>query len=314
MEHRTDLINHPYFMLLEIRELDPRSKKPGRKTRIVNVYENRVGKGCTWDGGISRTRRALEDINWEPVIRGRVLIAGDINAHSPVWNPHYYRRQNALVLEELIEKFDLLINRPSSHNVSIIDLALSTVELGPLTLWEIPEEYPALSDHELIVFCWEDIDPNLFKPGTGKSTGWDIQSFIKNKDQLEAAKAEWKMQTQVRPILQSFCSQKDLDQEVEWIESTLTEILNTNCKITRVTSYSKRWWNKEVEKARKSWAKDKKIWGQITPNKKKFKQARNAFYRIVRNAKRDAGKVFLKDKKKLLTLQKFGLKIRIDAG
>ena len=108
----------------------------------------------------TRTRRALEDINWEPVIRGRVLIAGDINALSPVWNPHCYKRQNALVLEELIEKFDLLINnkpgrstRPSSHNVSIIDLALSTAELGPLTLWEIPEEYPALSDHELIVFC-----------------------------------------------------------------------------------------------------------------------------------------------------------------
>lgn len=31
VEHRTDLINHPYVMLLEIRKLDPRSKKPGRK-------------------------------------------------------------------------------------------------------------------------------------------------------------------------------------------------------------------------------------------------------------------------------------------
>lgn len=40
VDHRTDLINHPYFILLEIRELDPRSNKPGRKTRIVNVYDN----------------------------------------------------------------------------------------------------------------------------------------------------------------------------------------------------------------------------------------------------------------------------------
>ncbi len=84
VDHRTDLINHPYFMLLEIQELDPRSKRLGRKTRVVNAYDNRVGRGCTWDGGTSPTSRALEDINWNPVIRGRVLIAGDMNAHSPL--------------------------------------------------------------------------------------------------------------------------------------------------------------------------------------------------------------------------------------
>ena len=32
VDHRTDLIDHPYFMLLEICELDLRSKRPGRKT------------------------------------------------------------------------------------------------------------------------------------------------------------------------------------------------------------------------------------------------------------------------------------------
>ena len=77
VDHRTDLISHPCFMLLEIRELDPRSNRPGRKTRIVNVYDNRVGRGCTWDGGIQRTRTALEDVNWVPVIRGRVLLSKD---------------------------------------------------------------------------------------------------------------------------------------------------------------------------------------------------------------------------------------------
>ncbi len=63
VDHKTDLIDHPYFMLLEVREIDSRSKRPGRKTRVINVYDNRVGRGCTWDGGIGRTRRALEDIN-----------------------------------------------------------------------------------------------------------------------------------------------------------------------------------------------------------------------------------------------------------
>lgn len=127
IEHRTDLINHPYVMLLEICELDPRSKKPGRKTRVVNIYDNRVGRSCTWEGGISRIQRALEDIRRESVIRNRVLIAGDINAHSPIWNPHCHRRQNATILEEFIERFGLLINNkpgratcPSSHTISIL--------------------------------------------------------------------------------------------------------------------------------------------------------------------------------------------------
>lgn len=39
VDHRTDLIHHLYFLLLEIRELD-QSKKPGRKTQMVNVYNN----------------------------------------------------------------------------------------------------------------------------------------------------------------------------------------------------------------------------------------------------------------------------------
>lgn len=63
INHRTDLINHLYFMLLEIQELDPQSKRPGKKTRVVNVYDNRVERSCILDGGIARTRRALEDIN-----------------------------------------------------------------------------------------------------------------------------------------------------------------------------------------------------------------------------------------------------------
>lgn len=88
VDHRTDLIHHPYFMLLEIRELDLQSKKPGKKTRVINVYDNRVERGYTWDGGIHHIRRALKDMEGEPIIRERVLIAGDINAYSPVWNLH----------------------------------------------------------------------------------------------------------------------------------------------------------------------------------------------------------------------------------
>ena len=63
IENRTDLVNHPYFILLEIWELDQLSKKPRRKTRALNVYDNRVGQGCTWNVNNPRIRRTLEDLN-----------------------------------------------------------------------------------------------------------------------------------------------------------------------------------------------------------------------------------------------------------
>ena len=47
VDHIADLIDHPYFMLLEIRELDLHSKRPRRKTRVINIYDNRIGRGCT---------------------------------------------------------------------------------------------------------------------------------------------------------------------------------------------------------------------------------------------------------------------------
>lgn len=113
---------------------------------------------------------------------GRVFIAGNINAHSPIWNPHCYKRQNGSVLEELIEQFGLLINnepgrstRPSSQGVSVIDLALSIGKLDPFTLWEIPEEYLV---HKLILLRWEDIDVGLSQPNAGRATGLDTQSLI----------------------------------------------------------------------------------------------------------------------------------------
>ncbi len=95
---------------------------------------------------------------WNRVIQGRVLFLDDVNAYSPVWNPHCQRKKNAKPLEDLIEKYDLFINnklgqtiRPASTRVSVIDLALSIVKLGFLILWEVPEEYPSLLDHELIL-------------------------------------------------------------------------------------------------------------------------------------------------------------------
>lgn len=98
VEYRMDLINHLYVMLFEIRKLDPRSIKPARKKQVVNVYHNQIERVCTWDGSISYPRRVLEDIECKPVIQGRVMIAGDSNTDSLVWNQDCPKRQIAAIL------------------------------------------------------------------------------------------------------------------------------------------------------------------------------------------------------------------------
>ena len=148
VENRMDLISHPYGMVLDITEGHIHGGGQKRKTRIVNIYDNKLGEGQTWQGPELRIRRAIEDFPWRPIIKRQVLIVGDINAHSPVWNPYCHRRKNAGPLEELIDSYELIVNndpdyatRPSSQgSLSIIDLALTSPELGPLSVGEIPEE------------------------------------------------------------------------------------------------------------------------------------------------------------------------------
>ena len=165
-------------MALDIKELYPQSGKFLRKIRMVNLYDNKVGRRQLWEGPTNSVRWVIQDIPWNLVIRGRVLIAGDMNAHSPMWNPRCHQRQYAGPLEELIERYELLVNndidvptRLASRGVSIIDLALISLDLGLLRVWEIPEEYPSLSDHELILLEWENIDLGCHENQQSTMTG-----------------------------------------------------------------------------------------------------------------------------------------------
>lgn len=116
------------------------------------------------------------------------MIFGDMNAHSTMWNPHYRQKQNAGSLEETIKTYDLIVNnntdfpiRPASRGISIIDVALTSPDLGLLRVWEIPEEYPSLSDHVLILLEWEDIKLEGQENLQPAIKGWDIENCFKMK-------------------------------------------------------------------------------------------------------------------------------------
>ena len=76
-------------------------------------------------------------MRWKSIIKKQVLIIGNINMHSNMWNSHCQQLKNAGPLEELIEKFELIVNNDtnfpthlSSQGISIINLALTSPKLG----------------------------------------------------------------------------------------------------------------------------------------------------------------------------------------
>ena len=239
VEARTDLIDHPYLIAMDVWELN-RAREKTRRTRIINCYDNWLGIGHCWQGESERQRRALEDVQWEQVTEGRCLLVGDFNAHSPLWNPLVRARVNAGPLEDLIDKAGLYINnelgvstRPKrTPGISIIDLALTTVSMGPLETWGIDQEHPTGSDHELIVMEWTPLERTSATPSQDV-TGWQIQTLQANPQALEEAKGDWQTRTQPRPCLGDSCSSEDLAGEAIWIQEALTAVLDQHAKQIR---------------------------------------------------------------------------------
>lgn len=80
-------------------------------------------------------------------------MVGDINADSLMRNLHCCQKQNATFLENLIERYKLIVNkntnfatRLSSQIISIIYLTLTNSNLSPLCSWKILEKYLSLSN------------------------------------------------------------------------------------------------------------------------------------------------------------------------
>jgi len=178
-----------YVQVLEV-------TRPGqRRMIVVNVYD----QVRTSD----RTRPAQNAL-WEVIMHRetRTIVAGDMNAHSRMWNARVsntVNRSNATFWEGLIENNDLTIWNTEdatrlgkgATNHSTIDLTLPTrnLELN----WAIAGEEEATgSDHEMIV--WEVLGCGTSNSGTSnKTTGWDIGSWDpRNKDEEGMEKAEKK--------------------------------------------------------------------------------------------------------------------------
>ena len=303
---RTDLVNHPYFVALDVVER-------GRSTRVVNCYDSWLGASHTYAGANRRNRRALTDVNWGPIFRGRCLILGDFNAHSPTWNALVTTRENAGPLEDLIRRHDLYVNndmntptRPYKTRVSrgssggermpsdsIIDLTISNQALGPLAHWEIETDSLTTSDHVVIWTSWESPEDDMADPQEATITGWRVRALIEDKEALEAAIGTWNELAGAQPSLTDNCSLGDVEREAEWIEESLIEVLRRHTKPIRLCARSKRWWGPITLEARRAYSRAHKAYQAGELSEDDHREARKTYYTAIRKAKRECWEAFL---------------------
>ena len=48
IKNRTNLVNHLYCIIMDIREPYLISKKYAKRTQVVTLYDNKIGEGCLW--------------------------------------------------------------------------------------------------------------------------------------------------------------------------------------------------------------------------------------------------------------------------
>ena len=67
-ESYSDLVNHPYFLAIDVWELHSKLKQKMWKTRLINCYDNRINSNITYQEDIDSNRRSIEDIHWNSLI------------------------------------------------------------------------------------------------------------------------------------------------------------------------------------------------------------------------------------------------------
>jgi len=273
-------------------EVKPRSST---SIIIVNVYDCRR----QWGSG----ERLAQWVNWEANTRhSQVIIAGDMNTQSQMWNGRATSRQNGPFWENLISDHSLVVwnskkaTRVGGDNHTIIDLTLSLpgVELN----WSIDSEEATGLDHEVIM--WEILGGTPNSQDSSKEvTGWDISGWSGAGKSEEEQKATREKEVAAQQCyLRSGKETAALDDtsSVEQVEEAAVALweaivgtLNSHARAKRWCSRSKPWWTEELAELQKQLGRARR-WpagiGHVRDTRRNLRQA-------IRKAKKECWNKFL---------------------
>jgi hypothetical protein len=190
----------------------------------------------------------------------KILVGGDWNAHSDIWDPQCPPKRNANFLENLMDEYDLIdvtdgeathvSERMGEVSCSLIDFFITKASIADRL--EIATDLETTSDH--VIVCaqlrWDE--------GEGAKvsrmiTGWDIDKPKEEgkKENYKKDEKQWEEKSGSRPVLNENSSEDKLHDEAGWIQRNFINHLNRCCKKIKICARSKRWWTQEIAENRK---------------------------------------------------------------
>lgn len=289
-EERTDLAGGPHVQCLDVWETVHRRKV--RSTRRINIYNKARVEG----GGYT-----IDHIDWSRLITGRTILAGDFNARSPAWDPWVAGRRNAETTERLIERHDLIVNnndyqptRWGKNCKSIIDLTLSTRQVGALITWDVDSDRATTSDHEVIVFAWTPLRATAATEEATAAPKWNIDRLYADEQAMKGADEQWRILSEGRPLVDSHAATVEaLETEAFWVQDSLKVVLDEHAPGKAACTRSKRWRTADIKQMRQSFAGARRAYKGGRTSFDEYRRVRNDYYCNIRKAKRLAWERFL---------------------
>jgi len=226
----------------------------------------------------------------------RLLLMGDGNGHSPLWGPQPNNKQGDLI-ENLISAVGIeVINSPTSlptfqprngNPPSWLDLTMGSSQVVSRVIrWEVAPDIVPHSDHAAIIttLALRTAPIRRTKPD------WKHTNWIKFAQSLTRALPR-------RPRLSDLPGQEAIDEQVLGLQKAIQQAISENVPKKTVSSYSKPWFSPQVKEAyheMKKAAKESRSLGS-QESFKRFKETRQNFQSIAREAKRTAFREFIAD-------------------
>ena len=227
-------------------------------------------------------------------MQGRVILAGDFNAHSPRWNKTGIRRDQGF-LEKLMDDHDLdyVGNGEPTRGESTIDLVLASS--GPLAAainYQTREEvwHATGADHVMIEWTLneEEMGEEYRLQTVSRKEGWKIARLVeeiqerKSKGKEHEAIGEWKKEVRKRKALHAKANEEELEKEVEWVTETCTTILQTYAEKANITARSKRWWNNDIKSQRKTLGRTTNLQKKGLRTREDVKREKSQLHKLIR--------------------------------
>ena len=82
MKKRSNLINYFYLIILDIRDLDQKTRILIKRIKIINIYNQVIDREYTYLKAYTRKRRTIKDINQDRIIIEKTIFISDFNAYN----------------------------------------------------------------------------------------------------------------------------------------------------------------------------------------------------------------------------------------